>query len=151
MSSAQTIVVYDWTEDSVPPFCTCGAVAAGLDCLATCASQAELREGLEVRLEVPARREVCPRCNGEGHHTNPAIDGNGIGAREWAEDWDDEERGHYMAGHYDVRCATCQGQGTRLAPDWARMTEAQKTAAEEHYASEAADAAESAAERRAGA
>lgn len=149
--NGQTVVVYDWTEDSVAPDCTCGAVAAGRDCLATCASRAELREGLEVRLEVPARTVVCSRCNGQGHHTNPSIDGHGIGAEEWAEEWTDEERGAYLSGAYDVRCATCEGQRTRLVPDWSRMTEAQIAAAEDHYASEAADAAEAAAERRAGA
>jgi len=65
--------------------------------------------GEDVEHELPSKFEVCPRCKGKGTHVNPNIDGNGITASEWAEDWDDEEREGYLAGHYDVPCEECHG------------------------------------------
>lgn len=60
--------------------------------------------------EFPARTEVCSRCDGEGTHVNPSIDGNGITASEWAEEWDEDERDSYMRGVYDVTCEECEGR-----------------------------------------
>lgn len=60
---------------------------------------------------------VCPRCDGEGRHTNPAIDGNGITQSD-REDWaDDDFMEDYMAGHYDVRCEECEGRNVVDAVD----------------------------------
>lgn len=71
----------------------------------------------EDEIELPAKWDICNRCNGEGHHTNPNIDGNGITAEEWDRDWDEEEREMYMSGGYDVRCeANCEG-GKVIVPD----------------------------------
>lgn len=61
-------------------------------------------------VKLPTRKEVCPRCRGEGNHTNPAIDGNGITQAD-REDWaDDDFMEGYLAGRYDVRCEECNGQ-----------------------------------------
>jgi RecB family endonuclease NucS len=68
----------------------------------------ETDEGEEI--ELPAKYEVCSRCEGEGAHTNPNIDGNGITASEWEEDWDEESRENYMNGVYDVTCVECDGR-----------------------------------------
>jgi hypothetical protein len=35
-------------------------------------------------LSIPAHFEVCPRCEGEGSHVNPAVDGNGLTAEDFA-------------------------------------------------------------------
>jgi hypothetical protein len=78
-------------------------------------------EGDELELELPACWIICPRCRGEGKHSNPSIDGNGITASEWAE-WDGEEREHYMTGEYDVDCQAGCSDGKRLVPDPDRMT-----------------------------
>lgn len=56
---------------------------------------------------------VCPRCEGNGQHTNPAIDGHGISAEEMNELGDDF-REDYMSGVYDIRCSHCGGQ--RVVP-----------------------------------
>lgn len=56
-----------------------------------------------------AKYEVCPRCKGEGVHTNPAIDGHGITAEEMNELGDDF-REDYIAGVYDVPCECCHGK-----------------------------------------
>ena len=62
----------------------------------------------ELVVSFPARREVCARCNGEGHHTNPAIDGNGLTADQLYEDPDFAE--DYISGVYDVVCEECRGR-----------------------------------------
>jgi hypothetical protein len=78
----------------------------------------------EIEEEIPSVYEVCDRCGGEGTHTNPAIDGNGITASEWAE-WDYEDRENYMNGVYDVTCEECNGANVILCPDYDMMTEEQ--------------------------
>lgn len=55
-----------------------------------------------------AKWAVCPRCGGEGQHTNPAIDGNGITADEMYELGDDF-REDYLSGVYDIPCERCHG------------------------------------------
>jgi RecJ-like exonuclease len=69
----------------------------------------------------PMRWEICTRCEGEGTHTNPNIDGNGITASEW-EEWDDDERDGYMSGRYDVACDECNGSGKIHVVDLERCT-----------------------------
>lgn len=54
------------------------------------------------------KREVCPRCDGTGTIVNPAIDGNGLSAEDFAEDPDFKEQ--YLSGFYDVRCPDCDGR-----------------------------------------
>ena len=57
----------------------------------------------------PKKKEVCPRCHGEGTHVNPAIDGNGISTDD--ECWqDDDFRSMYLSGGYDVPCVECGGK-----------------------------------------
>lgn len=64
---------------------------------------------ISVPYEFPARKEICHRCDGEGQHTNPNIDGHGITAEEWHNEWDEDEREGYMNGRYDVVCEECRG------------------------------------------
>ncbi len=66
-------------------------------------------DGCEVEHDLPARFEVCPRCEGRGTHVNPAIDGHGISQDEWERDWDEESRENYFSGVYDVACYECNG------------------------------------------
>lgn len=65
-------------------------------------------EGEEVEAELIAKYVVCYRCDGEGKHVNPAIDGNGITPEEFEHDPDFKEA--YFAGHYDVTCEECGGK-----------------------------------------
>lgn len=69
-----------------------------------------------------SKYQVCPRCEGEGTHTNPSIDGNGITSSEWAE-WDEEDREMYMTGGYDVQCELCKGQRVVTVTDLAEHAE----------------------------
>lgn len=72
-------------------------------------------ETCEIEVELPAKYEVCSRCNGEGKHTNPAIDGNGISQEQFDEDPDFAEA--YFSGRYDVACEVCGGKRVELVVD----------------------------------
>jgi RecJ-like exonuclease len=104
-------------------------------------------EDSTIEVEVPSRWEICHRCDGEGKHVNPNIDGNGITSSEWAE-WDDESRETYMSGGYDVTCEECGGSGKVRAADVDKMTPEVREAWESHERAVAECDAETRAERR---
>lgn len=85
-------------------------------------------EGVENEVQLPAHWVICSRCDGDGKHTNPSIDGHGITSEEWAHDWTDEEREGYLGGAYDVVCAECHGRGSRLEVDEEEAKRADPTA-----------------------
>ncbi|RLI66792.1 MAG: hypothetical protein DRO67_00015 [Candidatus Asgardarchaeum californiense] len=64
--------------------------------------------------EIPAMYAVCDRCNGEGRHTNPNIDADGL-----TEDFinDPEFMENYRNGVYDVTCSKCNGKRVMLVPN----------------------------------
>ena len=62
----------------------------------------------ETIILLPTKRAICSRCNGDGVHTNPAIDGNGISAETFHED--PEFREDYFNGVYDIQCEECHGE-----------------------------------------
>jgi hypothetical protein len=74
-------------------------------------------EGASTEVELPAKFEVCSRCGGEGKHTNPSIDGNGLSREEFDEDPDFREA--YFSGVYDVQCEECGGKRVALEIDHA--------------------------------
>lgn len=87
------------------------------------------QEWAEVTL--PTVKVVCPRCHGEGTHTNPSI--GAITSDEWANDWDDDERAGYLSGRYDVTCEECHGSNVvdvvdaeRCSPELLAAYEAQE-------------------------
>lgn len=73
-----------------------------------------LENDREVKL--PTKWDVCPVCDGEGKHVNPAIDCNGLTAEDFAEDPDFYDE--YMSGTYDVTCNRCNGRTTVRVIDW---------------------------------
>jgi hypothetical protein len=64
--------------------------------------------GEMVEHQLPAKFEVCSRCEGNGKHMNPNIDGNGISPEQFRDDPDFEES--YFRGDYDVSCEECEGE-----------------------------------------
>lgn len=86
----------------------------------------EDEDGNEVEHKLPAKYEVCHRCQGEGTHVNPNVDGHGITAEEWERDWDDESREAYFEGRYDVPCEECDGDRVVAVVDEEHLTDAQK-------------------------
>jgi len=108
-------------------------------------------DGTSVKeVELPTRREVCGRCNGDGHHTNPSIDGNGITSDEWAE-WDDDEKDGYLSGRYDVPCEECHGRNVVDVVDYDALTPEYRALWEQQVAYDHEYQREVAAERRMGA
>jgi hypothetical protein len=51
---------------------------------------------------------MCPVCEGNGKHVNPAIDCQGLTSEDF--DQDPDFMDDYMSGLYDVVCAGCHGQ-----------------------------------------
>lgn len=62
-------------------------------------------------VELPAKKAVCPKCEGHGSVLNPSIAEHAYTASEFEESFDEEEREHYFrhGGMYDVTCPKCQG------------------------------------------
>lgn len=73
-----------------------------------------------------AKWEVCSRCEGNGTHTNPSVDGHGITSDEWAQEWDEDSREGYLTGRYDVTCEVCNGDRVMLVPDQELLSDEQR-------------------------
>lgn len=82
------------------------------------------RSGDEFEVELPSRKAVCPRCDGEGKHVNPSIDSHGITREEFDEDPDFEEA--YFRGDYDVTCYECKGANVVDEVDEDKLTKRQR-------------------------
>ena len=79
-------------------------------------------------ITVPGKWEICPVCQGHGK-----IDVIGCVTRsEREEDWTDEEWQDYLLGKYDSICATCEGTGKVIVPDWAEISDPSLKKAHEH-------------------
>jgi hypothetical protein len=104
--------------------------------------------GAVIERELPTHWEICPVCQGEGKHVNPAIDAGGISGETFAEDPEFAE--DYMSGVYDVVCNHCNGRTTVRAVDWDAMSEEDQKAFQEQLDEEAYSHAEHMAEIRAG-
>lgn len=93
------------------------------------------KKGNAFEMELPAKHELCPRCEGRGSHVNPAIDENGINPQEFIDDPEFEE--NYFGGLYDVACYECKGLRVITVPDKSRLTEKMKDRVERHEQIEA--------------
>lgn len=60
------------------------------------------------QLELPARYDVCGRCEGKGTHWHEALS-NGITQEDRDRDWDDDSWEWLMNGGMDVQCSECKG------------------------------------------
>lgn len=108
-----------------------------------------LFEDDEDELKLPARYEVCRRCDGKGTHVNPAVDGHGISPEEFVEDPDFEEA--YFSGRYDVNCYECSGKCVVLVVYEELCTENDLKIYHQHLQDEATDRAIETMELRMGA
>lgn len=78
------------------------------------------KKGNYFEVMLPAKRIVCPRCDGTGTHVNPNIDGHGISPDEFNQDPDFKEA--YFRGDYDVTCEECHGRNVVEVVDWEALT-----------------------------
>lgn len=75
---------------------------------------------------------VCPRCDGYGKHTNPAIDGHGI-TQDEMDELGPDFRKDYFGGVYDVNCWCCHGRNV-VTPGMLMAWEEQEEARREYEA-----------------
>lgn len=99
-------------------------------------------------VELPARYEVCPTCEGRGRVDNlgPMT---GDEYREACHDCEDFAA-NYRNGLYDVTCHECKGLRVVTVVDEDRLDKATIARLHQHYDDLAADEAERRAERRYG-
>ena len=74
----------------------------------------------ETEHHLPAKFEVCARCEGYGTHLNPSIGQHAYTSEEFEESFPDgEQREAYFSrgGMYDVRCEVCRGDRVVLEVD----------------------------------
>jgi len=78
----------------------------------------------EVTAELPAKNEVCDKCEGHGTHLNPSIGEHAYSAEEFHESFDDEQAEEYFkrGGMYDVTCSVCKGKNVVLVVDSSQCT-----------------------------
>lgn len=76
--------------------------------------------GNEIEASLPAKHEVCGRCEGYGTHLTPSIGEHAYSMEEFHEAFsDDEDREAYFqrGGKYDVVCEDCNGKRVVLVVD----------------------------------
>lgn len=104
-------------------------------------------------IPLPTCWAVCDRCHGEGKHSNPAIDGNGITASEMDEMCyhDEDFAENYFGGLYDVTCHQCDGKRVMKVVNLGAMSEEDIAEYQSEQEQRRIDELESYYERRAGA
>jgi len=84
--------------------------------------------GVERLMTLPGKRVICPRCEGVGHHANPAI-GPGITEEEWKET-DLDDVACYPSRGYNVPCSRCHGEKVVIVLDYEAMRDRPRWRAE---------------------
>lgn len=82
-------------------------------------------DGEEIKIDLPAKNEVCDRCEGFGTHLTPSIGEHAYSREEFEEAFSDEEnRAQYFqrGGIYDVTCEGCRGNKVVLVVDEEHVT-----------------------------
>lgn len=112
-------------------------------------------KGDEITEELPAKFEVCHKCDGHGTHLTPSIGNHAYSQEEFYESFETpEDRAEYFrrGGIYDVTCEVCKGKRVEQVIDENRCTtEEQKRILKEykqHLQNEAEWRAEERAEQR---
>lgn len=95
----------------------------------------ERDDGEFEEIALPTRWVVCPVCEGEGKHANPAIDCGGLVRDEL--DYDPDFAEDYFGGMYDVTCNRCEGRRVVHEVDWNRLTPEQSEEYERQLREEA--------------
>jgi len=85
-------------------------------------------DDFEEEHELPAKNEVCYRCEGYGTHLNPNIGEHAYTREEFDEAFDDEGKEEYFkrGGIYDVACEECHGNKVILVVDEDKLNAEQK-------------------------
>jgi DnaJ-class molecular chaperone len=75
--------------------------------------------GEKVQLVLPAKRDICPDCEGSGVVLKEGLRGVAFSSEEFCEQFDPDERHEYFrcGGIYDDVCSTCNGRNVILVID----------------------------------
>lgn len=105
-------------------------------------------KGNQFEILLPAKRIVCPDCDGSGTELCSGLKG-AVLSDDHTSDPDFMES--YMTGDYDVVCSSCKGSNVALELDWASLSEKMKVRVNLQSEQESRDRAEADGERRMGA
>jgi len=83
----------------------------------------EFKSGKVLTKDLPMRNEVCGRCDGEGTHLRPGMEGRAYSWEEFQDDPEFEEG--YFGGRYDVVCDDCHGRNVMPVVDEEALTHSQ--------------------------
>jgi hypothetical protein len=83
----------------------------------------------QTEVSLPAKWEVCGRCDGRGVH-DPEAFAQGFSSEDFAEDPDFAE--DYIAGKYDITCSECDGRTTVKEVNIDRLTPEQNVEYEKY-------------------
>jgi DnaJ-class molecular chaperone len=86
---------------------------------------------------LPARRVVCPRCDGIGTQDHSAFS-DGITQSE-LEEMDCESRHSYARGDYDEACSMCHGENVVDELDYGNLSDKMKKAVDDALEQQARD------------
>lgn len=75
--------------------------------------------GVEFELSLPAKRIVCPCCDGAGTELRGGLKGLAISDESMQ---DDDFRESYFGGDYDVQCSECKGENVVLVVDETKLS-----------------------------
>jgi hypothetical protein len=106
-------------------------------------------DGEPIEVECPTRKEVCPKCRGEGTHIHQAFIDEAFTREDAERDGLDfyEEIDAMQAGRYDVPCNRCHGLRVVDVPDRDALTPEEREALAEHEEDERQFEAQCRAER----
>lgn len=79
------------------------------------------KNGNQFDVMLPAKRIVCPECEGSGRTLCAGLRGVAFSSEEMCEDADFAES--YFRGDYDVKCDCCNGENVILVVDCERISQ----------------------------
>lgn len=95
---------------------------------------------------LPAKRIVCPRCNGTGVHDHESFS-DGLTGSE-IDSMEPDVWNSYIMGDYDVTCEECHGSNVVDVLDWDKLSPKMQEAVQRAVDQQARDDAEAAYELR---
>jgi len=102
-------------EAKAPELCYWGCANCGEpEDQCACDRRGGSYEEVDITIKLPSKWAVCPVCDGEGKHVNPAIDAGGITIYDDRGDYEPDFAEQYWNGTYDQTCTRCNGK--RVVP-----------------------------------
>jgi len=107
----------------------------------------QTKKGNQFEILLPAKRVVCPACDGTGIELRGGLKGAVLGEEQLG---DPDFMESYMGGDYDTACSECKGKNVVLELDWDSLTAKMQDRVNRAIDEQRAYEAERAMERRLG-